>query len=165
MSFAKHFKSRVLLRENPEFVADHYPRDNYGFQFFLGDENGALITKITFNEPRLFTSHSDILRYLKEKEYLDKKTYELFEVKDSKFETVGNPATIDMNYSGIILPKQKDVDGTYISFWTERSFKRMKIFLLDYAEQHYDGPFYYEYTDLDDPNERSSVVPARKRVR
>ena len=162
MSFADHFNSRFLLRENPEFVADQYARDNYNFEFFLGDENGALIT---FNEPGLFASHSDVLRYLITNEYLDKKTYELFEVKDSKFNIVGNPATIDMNYSGIILPKQKDVDGTYISFWTERSFNRMKLFLLDYAEQHYDGPFYYEYTDLDDPSERSSVVPARKRVR
>ena len=163
MSFAKHFKTRILL-ETPEFVADKYVRDEYNFLFFLGDENGAILT---FNEPGVFASHSHVLRYLVKNEHLDKKTYELADsvTEDPNLEMVGHPIAIDMNYSGIILPRQRNVDGTYISFWTERSFNRMKLFLLKYAEQHCDGPFYYEYTDLDDPSQRTSVVPVQKRVR
>ena len=158
-SFKQYFKSRVLL-ENPEFVADTYLRDKYDYELFMGDEHGAVLT---FNQPGVIQSHSDMLHHLAKKNFLDKKTYELLEINDPNFEVVGNPIALDSNYSGVILPKQKDVDGTYISFWTERSFNRMKLFLADYAQEHYDGPYYYEYTDLDDPSERSTVVPLKKR--
>ena len=159
MNFAEYYNSRILL-ENPEFVADTYLRDKYDYELFMGDEHGAVLA---FNQPGTLQSHSDLLHYLAKKNFLDKKTYELSEIKDPNFEIVGNPIKLDMNYSGAILPKQKDVDGTYISFWTERSYQRMKLFLMDYVEKHYDGPFYYEYTDLDDPRERSTIVPVRKR--
>jgi len=158
-SFDQYFKSRILL-ENPEFVANTYLRDKYDYELFIGDANGAVLV---FNKPGVIQSHSDLLHQLVKKNSLDKKTYKLLEINDPNFEVAGSPIALDTNYSGVILPKQKDVDGTYVSFWTERSYNRMKLFLADYVLEHYEGPYYYEYTDLDDPSERSTIVPIRKR--
>jgi hypothetical protein len=149
-----------MLSENPEFIADTYLRDKYDYELFIGDAHGAVLV---FNKPGVIQSHIDVLRQLVKKNSLDKKTYELLEINDPNFEIVGSPIALDTNYSGVILPKQKDVDGTYVSFWTERSYNRMKLFLADYVLKHYDGPHYYEYTDLDDPSERTTIVPIRKR--
>lgn len=148
MTFKSHFDSRYLI-ESPEVVADIYDRDNYDFEFFLGDEEGALVVP---NEINRFASHSDIVRYLVMSDFMDRKTYQLKEMDKFPYEVAGNPKIIDMNYSGTILPKQishsketKGVDKTYISFWTKEGYLALKDIMLDYCKSaRFNGPMEYE---------------------
>jgi hypothetical protein len=148
-TFETYFKSRYIL-ESPEVVADIYERDNYDFEFFLGDEEGALVVP---NEITKFASHSDIVRYLVMNDFMDRKTYELKNLDSFPYDVAGEPKIIDLNYSGIILPSQishsketKDVKKTYISFWTKEGVNALQAdVLLDYCKKMgYDGPIEYE---------------------
>lgn len=75
---------------------------------------------------------------------------------------MGNPKIIDFNYSGIILPKQEDIDSTYISYWTKESFLKLNDIILPYVKKNMPRPYAMEYvkkgTQLDSDGPKTEVV-------
>jgi hypothetical protein len=137
----------ICLIESPDIVIGKYDRSNYSFDFFIGDENGTLIKK---NTPEI-KSHANILGSMKTNKALDIKTYEIVPDNIMKVadEVLGPLKKVNTLYSGIILPKQDDVDATYISFWTRQGYESpVKDLLLKYAKSKYEGPYSIEITDL-----------------
>ncbi len=141
--------NRIKLFESPEIIDNKYDRRNYNFEFFLGDENGTLIKQYI---PTI-ESHAHVLRKLKQKGVIDKE-YNLIldHVLQAVDKVLGSPTKIDFNFSGIILPKQRDVDATYISFWTEHAYEGnnglLPKLLLAYTKKKFKGPFKFEVTEV-----------------
>lgn len=138
----------VCLTESPDIVIGKYDRTNYSFDFFIGDENGTLIKG---NTPEI-KSHAIVLGFLKKHKALDIQTYEIVPENIMKVadEVLGPLKKVNTFYSGIILPKQDDVDATYISFWTRQGYESpVKDLLLKYAKSKYKGPYSIEITDWD----------------
>lgn len=138
----------VCLLESPDIVIGKYDRTNYYFDFFIGDENGTIIKR---NTPEI-KSHAIVLGFLKKNKALDIQTYEIVPENVMKVadEILGEPKKVNTHYSGIILPKQKDVDATYISYWTKQCYESgVADLLLKYAKGKYEGPYNIEVTDWD----------------
>lgn len=140
---------QVRLFESPEIVGDLYDRTKYDFEFFLGDAHGTLIKEYV---PTI-ESHAHVLRKLKQAKAIDKDYKLNFEnVLKAVDSVLGEPIEVDFNYSGIILPKQRDVDATYISFWTEKAYEseggKLAQMLLSYAKKNFEGPFKFEVTEM-----------------
>lgn len=140
---------QVRLFESPEVVGDLYDRTKYDFEFFIGDAHGTLIKEYV---PTM-ESHAHVLRKLKQVKAIDKDYKIDFEnVLKAVDSVLGEPVELDFNYSGIILPKQRDVDATYISFWTEKAYQsnegKLAKMLLDYAKKNFKGPFKFEVTEM-----------------
>ena len=151
--------NQVKLIESPEIIDNKYDRRDYEFEFFLGDENGTLIKEYI---PTI-ESHAHILRKLKQEDVIDKE-YNLIldHVLKAVDKVLGSPSKIDFNYSGIILPKQRDVDATYISFWTEKAYKSnngmLSNLLLTYTKKRFRGPFKFEVTEVSSRGKSFSEV-------
>lgn len=127
------------LTEDPDKVAGRFFRRNYQFTLFIGDQYGALL-----KEGNSTMTHGDIIRSLIACGSIEKRavggvsSYVI--IKDTGYELVGNPTQLSANYSGIILPKQGDVDATYVSYWTNVSIPSLN----HYVKSRYDGPFKQE---------------------
>jgi hypothetical protein len=150
---------QVRLFESPEIVGDLYDRTKYDFEFFLGDQNGTLIKEYV----PVIESHAHFLHKLKQEKAIDKDYNIVFKnVLKVADNVLGEPIKVDFNYSGIILPKQKDVDATYISFWKEKAYEghegKLAKILLDYCKKNFKGPFKVEVTEMSRFGEASSEV-------
>jgi hypothetical protein len=151
--------NQVRLFESPEVVGDIYDRTKYDFEFFLGDAHGTLIKEYI---PTIET-HAHFLRKLKQVDAIDE-DYNIVHknVLEAADNILGKPICVDFNYSGIILPKQQDVDATYISFWTEEAYNsndgKLAQMLLSYAKKNFKGPFKFEITEMSRFGETSSKI-------
>lgn len=159
------FLVKTLLLETPDKVAGKWEREDYNFELFIGDENGVFLT---IHEPHM-TSHADFLRALRDFEVIDPKTYKVLDtsawIHDFGGEILGNPQKVNTFFSGIILPKQKDVDGTYVAIWSENVWKSSPIYrklLIEYVLESYLGPYYWDVPiDMSD-SDQSKIIPFKK---
>jgi hypothetical protein len=111
LSFEKYY-----LLESPEYVNSVYDRTMYDFVYFVGDSDGVFLAP--YNTER--ESHSYVFKELRKRGIIDNTYSVVYPIENnSDIAVLGNPKIIDFNYSGIILQKQKDVDSTYISYWTK----------------------------------------------
>ena len=155
----EQYKIVKFLAESPDVVADVYDRRQYDFYLFLGDENGCLIKHAN----KQINSHPLLLKMLKQNEAIDDNYNIVFaKAKEQTDSIVGSPIKVNFNYSGIILPKQNDVDSTYISFWTEQSYKDNLKDLLPYCKDNFQPPFAFEITDIQAQKTRSKVIRTDK---
>ena len=148
-----------LLIETPEIVNNKYNRNNYHFEYFMGDKNGVLIHEFI---PTI-ESHAFFLRKLKTRKVIDDDYHIIYpSIKKEVDCILGKPIVVDFNFSGIILPKQNDVDATYISFWTKACFesnnRMISKLLLDYAKRKFNGPFAYEITKSKEEGEFQNKI-------
>jgi len=142
-----------ILKENPDVVADVYNRnhpDYTDFVFFIGDENGSFLkkhdTSLNYDE-----THSFIVSSLRTLKVIEPK--DPYRVLDASLwtggtkEVLGNPQRISTKYSGIIMPKQSDMNGTYISFWYYNEYPKncpaLKQ-LFSYTKKNFRGPYFID---------------------
>lgn len=155
MILFKHF----FLLESPEYINSVYDRTMYDFIYFIGDSDGVFLAP--YNTGR--ESHSYVLKELRNRGIIDKTYSVVYPIENnSDIVVLGNPKIIDFNYSGVILPKQEDVDYTYISHWTKESFLKTNDIILSYVKKHMPSPYAAEYvkkgTQLDDDGPKTEVV-------
>ena len=165
-----------ILKENPDMVANVYDRldSRYmNFIFFIGDENGSFLKKRDKNERE--ETHSFVLKSLKDLGIILPKerpsdVYKLSEDPEvlglwngKEREILGNPQTISTKHSGIIMPKQSNMDGTYISFWHYNDYPEDSTALkqlFSYTKKNFPGPYFIDkappFSDWQSP---SKVVP------
>ena len=145
----------LILTENPDIVGDRYDRNDKkynSFWFFIGDENGYFLRK---NVRGTKDSHGNALKDLVLDKVISRKPpYGVID-KESKvtqmrwikkgFEQnrkiIGEPKSVNYKYAGIIMPKQSDMEGTYISLWEEAPLQT-KAFrdLVDFCRKSFEGP-------------------------
>lgn len=155
---------KTFLLETPDKVAGKWEREDYHFEFFIGDENGVFLT---IHEPHM-TSHADFIRALRNFHVIDPKTYKVVDasawIHEGDGEILGNPQRINTDFSGVILPKQKDVDGTYVAVWSEKVWKSSPIYkklLIEYVLETYPSPYFWDVTN-DMTDSKSKIIPFRK---
>jgi hypothetical protein len=153
------YKFVKLLTETPEIINNKYDRNNYYFEYFMGDKNGVLIHEFI---PTI-ESHAFFLKKLKTRKVIDDNYNIIYpDIKKEVDSILGKPASVDFNFSGVILPKQKDVDSTYISFWTKACFESnnrlVSKLLLNYAKRKFNGPFVYEITKSKEQGEFQNKI-------
>jgi hypothetical protein len=154
LSFEKYY-----LLESPEYVNSVYDRTMYDFVYFIGDSDGVFLAP--YNTER--ESHSYVFKELRKRGIIDNTYSVVYPIENnSDIVVLGNPKIIDFNYSGIILPKQEDVDSTYISYWTKESFLKLNDIILPYVKKHMSAPYAMEYvkkgTQLDDDGPKTEVI-------
>ncbi len=147
------FKEYFLL-ESTEYINGIYDRTMYDFIYFLGDSQGVFLAP--YNTGR--ESHSYFFKELRQRGIIDKSYSVVYPIENNDdIEVLGNPKIIDFNYSGVILPKQEDVDSTYISHWTKESYLKINDIILTYVKKNMPPPYDIEYVkkgtqlDLDGP--------------
>jgi hypothetical protein len=150
-----------ILKENPDVVANVYDRldSRYmNFIFFIGDEKGSFLKKRDKNKRE--ETHSFVLKDLKNLGILlpKERTEEHYKVsEDPKIlqlwkklegcEILGKPQIISTKHSGIIMPKQSDMDGTYISFWHYEDYSSDSLALkqlFDYTKKNFPSPYFID---------------------
>lgn len=149
-----------ILKENPDMVANVYDRldSRYmNFIFFIGDENGSFLKKRDKNERE--ETHSFVLKALKDLGIIlprerpgeayklseDAEVLGLWSGEGRKI--LGNPQTISTKHSGIIMPKQSNMDGTYISFWHYDDYPEDSLALkqlFSYTKKNFSGPYFID---------------------
>jgi hypothetical protein len=158
-----------ILKESPDVVADVYDRtvnDYSHFIFFIGDENGSFLKKSN-PSPWGTETHSFIVANLKEEGIIIPQSP--YSVLDSSLwtgegrELLGNPRRISTKHSGIIMPQQSDMNGTYISFWYYNEYPKncpaLKQ-LFNYTKKNFPGPYFIDKAaPLAAEDVRSTVVP------
>lgn len=154
LSFQKYY-----ILESPEFINSVYDRTMYDFIYFIGDSDGVFLAP--YNTGR--ESHSYVFKELRNRGIIDKTYSVVYPIENnSDIVVLGNPKIIDFNYSGVILPKQEDVDYTYISHWTKESFLKTNDIILPYVKKHMPPPYAAEYvkkgTQLDDDGPKTEVI-------
>jgi hypothetical protein len=162
-----------LLKENPDTVANVYNRNEpeyNNFIFFIGDENGSFLKKRDKNKRE--ETHSFVIKDLKdlgiilpEKHYKvseDPKVLQLWKEQEG-CDILGSPQYISTEHSGIIMPKQSDMDGTYISFWHFEDYSPDSSALkqlFDYTKKNFPRPYFIDkappFSEWQSP---SKVVP------
>lgn len=150
---------RYFLLESPEYIAGVYDRTMYDFIYFLGDSEGVFLAP--YNTGR--ESHSYLFKELRNRGIIDKEYKVVYPIENnSDIVVLGNPKIIDFTYSGVILPRQEDVDSTYISHWTKESYLKLNKITLPYVKQHMQSPYAIEYvkkgTQLDDDGPKTEVI-------
>jgi hypothetical protein len=147
------FKEYFLL-ESPEYIAGVYDRRDYNFIYFLGDSEGTFLAP--YNSSR--ESHSFLFKELKSRGIIDKNYSVVYPLENnSDIVVLGTPKIIDFTYSGVILPKQDNIDSTYISHWTKESYLKINDIILAYVKKNMPAPYAIEYVkkgtqlDLDGP--------------
>jgi len=141
-------------------IGQQYDRSNYEFLLFIGDENGCLCVKNCIG----FNYHYDVIRYLVKNEFVRKIGKKYVLLKKEGFEPIfmiGSCQSIDIVYSGAILPKQNGVDASYITFWYKKGIDlgNLSKILVSYVKKIYNGPYFIETAprDEDEPIVRFSV--------
>jgi uncharacterized protein Usg len=135
-------------------VYDRLDSRYMNFIFFIGDENGSFLKKRDKNERE--ETHSFVIKDLKdlgiilpEKHYKvseDPKVLQLWKEQKS-CDILGNPQYISTEHSGIIMPKQSDMDGTYISFWHYEDYSSDSPALkqlFNYTQKNFSGPYFID---------------------
>jgi hypothetical protein len=142
----------LLLKEDPDRVAKKWNREDYDYEIFIGDEKGVFLSLAD----ETLSGHVDLIRSLKDTGTINPKNYEVLDaeawIDKGQGEILGNPQSINSNFSGIILPKQKDIDGTYIAVWSEKYWKSSPNYqkiLLDYTKETYPGPYFWDIVNDD----------------
>jgi len=116
-----------MLTENPDTIVGldkrEYPRHEYldGSTLFISDKqlNGFFYANL-----KDIASHSLLLR-----EIVIKKNADGF-VKEFR---KPNSRILDFEYSGVAIPKQKDMDHSYVSIWNLNSDSKYVELLTDFA--------------------------------
>jgi hypothetical protein len=152
------FKEYFLL-ESPEYIDGVYDRTMYDFIYFIGDSEGVFLAP--YNTGR--ESHSYVFRELRQRGIINKNYNVVYPIENNDdIEVLGNPQKIDFNYSGVILPKQEDIDSTYISYWTKESFLKLNDIILPYVKKNMPSPYAMEYVkkeiQLDDDGPKTEVI-------
>jgi hypothetical protein len=145
--------------ESPEYINSVYDRTMYDFIYFIGDSEGVFLAP--YNTGR--ESHSYVFKELRNRGIIDKNYNVVYPIENNEdIVVLGNPKIIDFNYSGVILPKQEDVDSTYISYWTKESFLKLNDIILLYVKKTMPSPYVAEYvkkgTQLDDDGPKTEVI-------
>lgn len=132
----------IILKETPDELFGKFPRIDYDFQLFMGDENGFLIAKATGT-----LTHAVMVRRLFKEGNIEQGPLGFDIVKvPSWCRQVGNPKRMDVFHSGSILPKQNPgdvpaVDGTYVSFWKNVGYASLRHHVKNYCVKNFEGPF------------------------
>ena len=131
-----------LLTENPDCVVGlnkkKFPRHIYNENtiIFISDKNGEGVFYGYLSE---FPSHGPLIR-----EILVNKN------KDAKVQIFGKVSSriLDTRRSGIVMPKQKDTDNSYVSIWGDKTDATMNDTLHNFAHfLNIEPPVYLEFID------------------
>jgi len=132
-----------IIMESPDELFGEYPRIDFNFQLFMGDENGFLVAKAQGT-----LTHAVWVSKLKKEGciQLGMMGYEIIKVP-SYCKMVGNPKRMDVFHSGTILPKQ---DGdtpmntcpeTLVSFWKNVGYANLRHHVKNYCVANFEGPY------------------------
>lgn len=136
----KNLKYYQILTENPDCVIGinkkKFPRHIYNENtiIFISDKNGE---GVFYGHLSDFSSHALLVR-----EILVNKN------KDAKVQIFGNVNSriLDTRKSGIVMPKQKNVDNSYISIWGDKTDATLNDMLRDFVYfLHIEPPVYLEF--------------------
>ena len=87
---------------------------------------------------------------------LDRDGYVINEDPVDFADKVGHPERMDFQHSGVIMPKQKGVDGTYISCWTKMAENSM---VNGWAKANCPPPYFIERNPDEDMFGNFTVSP------
>ena len=131
-------KEEVLV-ENPEFIAGKFRREDFEGYLFIANKDISGLIYSNLNETQ---THSELYRAFKHNT-TPGKVKSIGDISyDSSFPQFDN--------SGVLLPKQPYLDGTYISLWTDRQedideLKPLIKELINITKA--EGPYFLELTD------------------
>lgn len=129
-----------LIMESPDELFDKFPRIDYDFQLFMGDDKGFLICKAQGT-----LTHADMVKRLWKAGDLVKGMFGYDIVNVPPWcRKVGNPERMDVFHSGTILPKQDGVDGTYVAFWKNVGYANLRHHVKNYCVKNFEGPYFAE---------------------
>ncbi len=139
------------LYESPEKIGKHN-RHDYRFHLFVGDAHGCFV-----GDSSPYHSHGEMMRDLvrtgavvkREDESGNAVGYGVADLALWPGSVIGNPESMDAEFSGTILPRHPGVDGTYLSFWTSGAFSALGGPVLDFARSKFEAPFFFDTTDTD----------------
>jgi hypothetical protein len=117
------------LYECPEKIANKFRRYDYKFDLFIGDSEGVLVTDFPWEIKGSMESHGDLLSFLASHGVVDR-DHRITGKECEHVTILGKPKMVHYLYSGVVLPKQEDVDGTYLCFWTSNAFDYLHQLLL-----------------------------------
>ena len=133
-------------------IGGQYDRSDYEFLLFIGDKEGCVVVSSCDK----FTHHFDIVRFLVVNKFVKKTKSKYVLVADESaihpLFLIGPCQSIDVVYSGVILPKQEGVNGSYISFWYKEGIDlgQLSRLLITYVKDLYAGPYFIETASRDD---------------
>lgn len=136
-----------ILTEDPDVIAGKYKRNAYITHAFMGDEHGAVI-----NPAVRRNAHTLLLAELHKKGAiaLQKGVFLLDILKIPKrYFVCGQPKKLNYKYSGVILPKQTKIDGSYISLWGPSCSGGAQA-VIEWTRQYCAAPFYLEQPEPSD---------------
>lgn len=136
-----------VITEDPDKVAGRFRRWDHSFFLFIGDQTGTFVTKGTRYGDG--ATHGHLLRLLRASGKVvrpDPATGESYRVVDDAplpdgVTMVGSPSCVSPAFSGVIMPKQDGVDGSYVSYWTKQAELRV---LNQYVIDNFPGPHFVE---------------------
>lgn len=146
-----------VLMESPDILFGKYPRDEYKFDLFIGDEHGCIVARAS---GRL--THALLIRKLKDEGHAEMSAIG-FRLKSvpANFRKVGNPEYLDTIHAGSILFKQPgevDVPETLVSFWYGQGYKDLRHHVKSYCVQQHEGPYRAEIPDEGDETDSLNAV-------
>ena len=135
------------LYESPEKIAEKYPRADYTFKLFMGDEHGCFVSGTA-------STHGALLKDTITSGKVRVGGYRVV----SQEGAIGHPLKMAHKYAGTILPKQNGVDGTYISFWTKSAYESLLPLFKPLLRTYGQGPYFVEYSTLEDDVDGADFV-------
>jgi hypothetical protein len=140
------FDARKLMEhcalENPEYIARKYRRHSFVVDIFLGDAYGYAILLGG-------SDHAALMRAAITCRYTDRKGDVIDDAGQylpADIVIIGKPKRLSVQYSGVILGKQDNVDATYISCWEPNDNLAP---VIQFARLKYDGPYKLELPSPD----------------
>ena len=132
-----------IVTESPDELFNRFPRIDYDFQLFMGDDKGFLICKAQGT-----LTHADMVSRLWNKGRDGNIVkgmfgYDIVSIP-SWCKKVGNPEKMNVFYSGTILPPQSGVDGTYVAFWKNVGYAALRHHVKNYCVNNFKGPYFAE---------------------
>lgn len=151
---------KILVTEDPDMVFDEFPRTDFTFMMFIGGDTGAWLMPAGGT-----TTHASMYRWAYAKGGIRKdgppmhaKYYAQEPPTQLGIEVVGSFDQFNVDYNGIILPKQPGVPATICSYWTRKGFNALHKYIGAYARANFEGPHWYEYPKADNHDQLANLA-------